>query len=91
MLQWVFQRNLERVLYGRDDGGSTGPIWKILNATGMGRSALHVSKAAVTANELTQGEFDAVLYTFKQTLTGIDPSSVGRVRSCPPARAGARQ
>ena len=29
VLQWVFQRNLERVLYGRDDGGSTGPIWKI--------------------------------------------------------------
>ena len=57
VLQWVFQRNLERVLYGRDDGGSTGPIWKILNATGMGRSAMHVSKAAVTANQLTQGEF----------------------------------
>ena len=61
VLQWVFQRNLERVLYGRDDGGSTGPIWKILNSTGMGRSAMHVSKAAVTANELTQGEF-AQLY-----------------------------
>ena len=48
IVRFVYQRHLETVLYGRTEG-STGPIWKILNATGMGTTALAVNKAAVTA------------------------------------------
>ena len=35
-LHWIFQRHLESVLYNRiSDGGTSGAIWKILNATGL--------------------------------------------------------
>ena len=44
MLHWVFQRHLESTLYGRGaDGGTSGAIWKILNSTGLGSTALHRS------------------------------------------------
>eukprot|EP00966_Prymnesium_polylepis_P069591 1618193-Prymnesium_polylepis.1 len=40
-LSWIYQRHLETVLYNRtSDGGTTGAIWKILNQTGLGSTAL---------------------------------------------------
>ena len=83
IVKFVFQRHLESVLYGRSEG-SSGPIWKLLNATGMGATALQVSKVSVTNTLLTQPEFDRLLVTFKQHLPSdvIDPSSLGRIRVC---------
>ena len=40
MLTWVCQRHLEILLYGRTDGGSSGAIWKVLNASGLDRTSL---------------------------------------------------
>jgi hypothetical protein len=83
IVRFLFQRHLESVLYGRSEG-SSGPIWKLLNATGMGATALQVSKVSVTKSLLTQPEFDQLLVTFKQHLPSdvIDPSSLGRIRVC---------
>ena len=83
IVRFLFQRHLESVLYGRSEG-SSGPIWKLLNATGMGATALQVSKVSVTNTLLTQPEFDRLLVTFKQHLPSdvIDPSSLGRIRVC---------
>jgi len=53
-IRFVFQRHLETVLYGRSEG-SSGPIWKLLNATGLGSTALQVNKKAVSDSILVQG------------------------------------
>ena len=83
MVRFVFQRHLESVLYGRSEG-SSGPIWKLLNATGMGATALQVSKVSVTNELLTQPEFEQLMTLFKQHLPSdvVDPSSLGRIRVC---------
>ena len=60
LVRFVFQRHLESVLYGRAEG-SSGPIWKLLNATGMGATALQVSKVSVTKELLTQPEFEQLM------------------------------
>ena len=77
------QRHLECVLYNRDaDGGSSGPIWKLLNQSGLGATALQVSVAAVKAGHVKQEEYDAILAAYKQNTPGLDPCSFGRIRSC---------
>jgi len=83
LVRFVYQRHLEAVLYGRMEG-STGPIWKMMNQAGIGSTALSVSKASVTAELITQAEFDALLSTFKESLPAdlVDPCSVGRIRIC---------
>ena len=65
MVRFVFQRHLESALYRRAIG-SSGPIWKLLNATGMGATALQVSKVSVTNELLTQSEFEQLMTLFKQ-------------------------
>ena len=86
LLRFCFQRQLEHVLYGRSDG-SSGPVWKLMNQTGLGASALQVNKAAVTNEILTQAEFEKLMETFKCSLPSdlVDPCSLGRV-SIPSAR-----
>ena len=81
LLKFCFQRQLEHVLYGRSDG-SSGPIWKLMNSTGLGSSALQVNKAAVASRILAQAEFDLIMETFKRSLPSdlVDPCSLGRVR-----------
>ena len=83
LVRFIFQRHLETVLYGRTEG-STGPIWKILNTSGLGATALSVNKAAVASSILTQPEYDALIATFKEALPVgvIDPCSLGRIRCC---------
>ena len=83
LVRFVYQRHLETVLYGRVEG-STGPIWKMLNSTGMGATALAVNKAAVTSAILTQPEYDTLIATFREALPAevVDPSSLGRIRNC---------
>jgi hypothetical protein len=81
-LHWVFQRHLEATLYGRGaDGGSSGAIWKILNSTGLGSTALQVNGAAIQLGQVTQAEYDQLLSQFKLCTAGLDPSSIGRIRS----------
>ena len=46
VVRFVFQRHLETVLYGRSDG-SSGPIWKVMNAAGIGATTMPINKAAV--------------------------------------------
>ena len=49
-LYWVMQRHLECVLYNRSsDGGSSGAVWKLLNQSGLGSTALQVNAAAMKA------------------------------------------
>jgi hypothetical protein len=82
-LRFVFQRHLETVLYGRSEG-SSGPIWKLLNSTGLGSTALQVNKQAVSSSTLVQGEYDQLMSIFKRHLPPevVDPCSLGRIRQC---------
>ena len=84
MLRWCFQRHIEAILYKRSEGGSSGAIWKLLNQTGLGRTALSVNAAAVAmTSTLSHSEFDEIMRLFRQNLPDVaDPSSVGRIRSC---------
>ena len=50
--QWIFQRTLEWVLFGRRES-SSGPIWKILQTLSMESTTLQINKAAVTSNLIT--------------------------------------
>ena len=82
VLTWVFQRHLESALYNRAaDGGSSGAIWKLLNKCGLGSAALNVNGAAVAMNQVTQEEYNEIIAHFKLSTTGLDPSSIGRIRS----------
>ena len=81
LVRFLFQRHLEAVLYGRSDG-SSGPIWKLLTSTGLGTTALSVSKASVTDSLIMQCEYDQIMAIFKQTVAAVDPCSVGRIRVC---------
>ena len=84
LVWFVYQRHLERVLYGRDDGGSTGPIWKLMNRAGIGSTALSISKPTVSAGVITEEEYSAIMRVFKDTLPSemVDPCSLGRIRMC---------
>jgi hypothetical protein len=79
LVRFVFQRHLETVLYGRSDG-SSGPIWKVMNAAGIGSTTMTINKAAVTAGTITEAEFKAIMDTFKSALPAdvVDPCSLGR-------------
>ena len=83
LVRFVFQRHLETVLYGRSDG-SSGPIWKVMNAAGIGSTTMTINKAAVTAGTITEVEFKAIMDTFKSALPAdvVDPCSLGRIRNC---------
>ena len=83
LIRWVFQRHLEMVLYNRSDGGSTGAIWKLLNAAGLGRTTLSINKAAVQTQLITQEELTACLAAFKTGLPAdvIDPCAANKIRS----------
>ena len=81
-LYWVMQRHLECVLYNRSsDGGSSGAVWKLLNQSGLGSTALQVNAAAMKAGYVKQEEYDMVINLFKQSALGLDPCSIGRIRS----------
>ena len=82
-LHWIYQRHLENVLYKRDgDGGTSGAIWKILNHTGLGSTALQVNGSAVANGQVTQAEYNEIVARFKLSTDGLDPCSKGRIRSC---------
>jgi hypothetical protein len=83
LVRFVFQRHLETVLYGRSEG-SSGPIWKVMNAAGIGSTTMAVNKAAVTAGTITEAEYAALMDAFKSALPAdvVDPSSLGRIRNC---------
>ena len=83
VVRFVYQRHLEAVLYGRSEG-SSGPIWKLLNQTGMSTTTLAVSKQSVTAGTITEAEYNALMTEFKTSLPAdvVDPSSLGRIRNC---------
>ena len=83
LVRFVFQRHLETVLYGRSEG-SSGPIWKVMNAAGIGSTTMSVNKAAVTTGTITDAEYAALMDAFKSALPAdvVDPSSLGRIRNC---------
>ena len=81
LVRWVYQRHLETVLYGRSDG-SSGPIWKVMNAAGIGSTTMAVNKASTTAGLITEAEYTELMSVFKSGLSSIDPSSLGRIRNC---------
>ena len=83
VVRFVYQRHLEAVLYGRMEG-SSGPIWKLMNQTGMSSTTLAVSKQTVTGGTLTEAEYAALMTEFKASLPAdmVDPSSLGRIRNC---------
>ena len=82
LVRFVYQRHLETVLYGRSDG-SSGPIWKVMNAAGIGATTMAVNKASITAGLITEPEYTELMSVFKSALPDmIDPSSLGRIRNC---------
>ena len=83
IVRFVYQRHLEAVLYGRIEGAS-GPIWKLMNQTGMSSTTLAVSKQSVTAGTITDAEYNTIMTEFKSSLPAdmVDPSSLGRIRNC---------
>jgi hypothetical protein len=84
MLHWVCQRHLEILLFRRTDGGSSGAIWKLLSASGLGSTSLCCSRKAVSDGVITEDEFKQIMSSFKQALPPelCDPSSLGRIRFC---------
>ena len=74
----------EILLFNRDDGGSSGAIWKVLNVSGLGSTALNCARKPVTDGLLTEAEFGQIMTVFKQALPPehCDPSSLGRIRFC---------
>ena len=84
MLRWVCQRHMESLLFGRTDGGSSGPIWKLLNISGLGSSTLLCNRKAVNDGFLLETELEQVMKAFKQysAIDVSDPSSLGRIRGC---------
>eukprot|EP00966_Prymnesium_polylepis_P317562 7336451-Prymnesium_polylepis.1 len=42
VVRFVYQRHLEEVLYGRIEG-SSGPIWELMNQSGISSTTLAVS------------------------------------------------
>ena len=80
-VQWVFQRHMEMILYNRWEGGTSGAIYKLLNATGMQRSAFNITRATVDDSEVTQAEFDALLDIFRKTHPNSDVDNLTRVRN----------
>ena len=83
IVRFVYQLHLEAVPYGRIEG-SSGPIWKLMNQTGMSSTTLAVSKQSVTAGTITEAEYNALMTEFKTSLPAdmVDPSSLGRIRNC---------
>jgi hypothetical protein len=81
MVQWICQRHLEMILYHRTEGGSSGAIWKLLQATGLARSSFHVTRQAIAFNQVTEAEFDELLAAFKTSLPNSDPLTINKVRS----------
>jgi len=83
IVRFVYQRHLEAVLYGRIEG-SSGPLWKLLNQTGMSSTTLSICKQSVTAGTITDTEYNAIMSEFKASLPSdmVDPSSLGRIRHC---------
>ena len=83
LVRFVFQRHLETVLYGRSEG-SSGPIWKVMNAAGIGATTMAVNKASVNAGMITDSEYKELMDAFKSALPVdmVDPSSLGRIRNC---------
>ena len=64
-VHWVCQRHLEILLFGRTDGGSTGAIWKILNVSALGSTALSVSRKTIDDGSITEEEYRQILEVFK--------------------------
>lgn len=83
VVRFVYQRHLEAVLYGRMEG-SSGPIWKLMNQTGMNSTTLNVGKPSVTSGILTDAEYNAIMTEFRASLPAdmVDPCSLGRIRHC---------
>jgi|EP00966_Prymnesium_polylepis_P118707 hypothetical protein len=80
-LHWVYQCHLESILYNcTSDGGTSGAIWKILNAMGLGSTALHVHSSALALGQVTQQEYNEMYARFKLSLAGVDPPYLGRIR-----------
>ena len=81
VLRFLFQRDVECVLWGRT---TSGPIYKVLNTSGLDATALQVSKANVTAGLLLQAESDQIMTLFRSTTPAdvVDPCSLGRIRTC---------
>eukprot|EP00966_Prymnesium_polylepis_P252327 5833305-Prymnesium_polylepis.1 len=67
LVRFVFQRHLETVLYGRSEG-SSGPIWKVMNAAGIGATTMAVNKASVNAGMITDSEYKELMDAFKSAL-----------------------
>jgi len=82
-LHWICQRHLEILLFGRGDGGSSGAIWKILNVSGLGSTALNCARKTVDEGLITEEEFNQIMKVFKRGLPAeiCDPSSLGRIRT----------
>ena len=81
IVHWCFQRHLEMLLYNRFDGGTSGPIYKLLHKTGLHPSAFHVARRSVDQEDVTGAEFDALLALFKASLPFADPTTINRTRS----------
>ena len=81
LLRFLFQRDVEAALWGRT---SSGPLWKVLNQSGLGATALQVGKATVAEGVVLPAEAEQIMKLFRQTADPdmIDPCSLGRIRMC---------
>ena len=81
MVSWVYQRHLEMLLFHRFEGGTSGAVHKLLQRTGLGSSAFHVTRQSADDGEVTEGEFAALLDVFKRAHPTADLDALSRVRS----------
>ena len=55
---WVFQRDIESVLYGNGYCQKTGAVYRLLRRSGVGPSSLPLKKACIQQGLVTEDEFN---------------------------------
>ena len=76
--------HMEILLFGRKDGGSSGPVWKMLNASGLGTTTLLCNRKAVNDDTITEAEFGQIMASFKAFLPA---DQTARCCRSPPPRS----
>ena len=57
-IEWTFQKQVEMALYQHGYASSTGAVYRLLQRSGVGHSALPLKKASIAAGLITQQEYD---------------------------------
>ena len=58
--EWMFQAEVERLLFSQEEIGQTGALYRLLNRAGAGGRAIALRRSSVSQGLLSDAEFDAL-------------------------------